>query len=73
MGLTPLGNVSEPLSSLLGSGSRSPLGWVSGVRNGKVTGEPAAWELQLEAVRMAPGLSSCLFLPPSGHLEKCTT
>ena len=54
MGLIPLGNVSEPLSSLLGSGSRSPLGWVSGVRTGKVTGEPAAWELQPEAVLYGP-------------------
>ena len=54
MGLIPLGNVSEPLSSLLGSGSRSPPGWVSGVRTGKGTREPAAWELQPEAVLYGP-------------------
>lgn len=53
MGLTPLGNVSEPLFSPGKWGVEAPLGgeWS---QNGKVTREPAAWELQLETVRYGP-------------------
>lgn len=58
-----LGDLSELPSPPLGSGSRIPLGWVSEIRNGKVTEEQAAGEQLPEAMlqlsQASPPACSC--------------